>query len=123
MGLPRQGLSSRGDLAQHVQPTERRMMQRPSLREQIPHLDAVQLEAVHRIACSGGRLPVRALAGEAVASLRAARAVRVDQLGGEVWLTHLGLLALVLAQRVAQVPALAEASALSSKGKGFVVVA
>ncbi len=95
-------------------------MRRPSLREQIPHLDAAQLHAVHRIARSGGRLPLHTLPRELAASLRDTRAVAADRRTGDLRLTHLGLLALLQSRHATQIPTLAEARELT--GRGFLAV-
>jgi len=97
------------------------MMRRPSLREQIPYLEAPQLAALRRVVRGGGRLPVRALPPEMTTGLLAARAVGLNRRTGELLVTHLGVLALVQSQATNQVPTLAEIAA--GKCKGFVAVA
>ncbi len=78
-------------------------VRRPSLREEIPHLNPAQLCAIRNVARAGGRVSSRALPEEVVSSLLAARALRVERAvrqhrpGSDLRLTHLGLLALVQA--------------------------
>lgn len=95
-------------------------MRRPSLREQIPHLDAAQLRALQRIARSGGRLPLRVVPRDLAGSLMDAHAVRADRVTRDLRLTHLGLLALLQSRHATQIPTLAEARELT--GRGFLAV-
>ncbi len=88
-----------GGAGEPVEPVKRR----PSLREQIPHLSPAQLRVLRNVARAGGRLPGRALPQDVATSLLAARALRAERavrqrrVCSDLWLTHLGLLALVQA--------------------------
>ncbi len=81
-----------------MRPCDGGSARRPGPDELIPLLDRQQLGALRLIAQHQGRLPASRLPRLLVASLLAARAIQAGVRGGEVRLTHLGLLALLQAE-------------------------